>query len=133
MAFKPHKEHTAEKQPQPISYGCQVQPSIIEYVNCEIAVTTLQVDSKKSLRTESILRGNRRSRDPQTQAASASLSTTDCLSAAAINQIAEAPYLWEILVPTSRPDGRPILARSHRLWDRAIYELCGGLTILTPT
>jgi hypothetical protein len=41
--------------------------------------------------------------------------------------------LWEILVPTVRPDGRPIKARFHRVWDRKVYEITNGLTILTPT
>lgn len=41
--------------------------------------------------------------------------------------------LWEILVPTVRPDGRPIKARFHRVWDRKVYEITNGLTILNPT
>jgi len=41
--------------------------------------------------------------------------------------------LWEILVPTVRLDGRPIKARFHRVWDRKVYEITNGLTILTPT
>lgn len=41
--------------------------------------------------------------------------------------------LWEILVPTMFNDGRPIKTRYHRVWDRKVYEITGGLTILTPT
>ena len=46
---------------------------------------------------------------------------------------AESPLMWEILVPTLRPDGRPIKTRFHRVWDKRIYEMCGGLTILNAT
>lgn len=38
--------------------------------------------------------------------------------------------LWEILVPTIRPDGRPIRTRFHRVWDAKVREITGGLTIL---
>lgn len=52
-------------------------------------------------------------------------------------QILPAPILkkemWEILVPTVRNDGRPIKTRFHKVWDAKVYELAGGLTILTPT
>lgn len=41
--------------------------------------------------------------------------------------------MWEILVPTVRRDGRPIKARFHRVWDKKVYEITGGLTILTPS
>ena len=41
--------------------------------------------------------------------------------------------LWEILVPTIRPDGRPIKARFHRVWDKKVYDLTNGLTVMTPT
>ena len=40
--------------------------------------------------------------------------------------------LFEILVPTQRNDGRPIHLRFHRIWDRKVREIAGGLTILTP-
>lgn len=38
--------------------------------------------------------------------------------------------LWEILVPTVRPDGRPIHTRFHRVWDEKVREITGGLTVL---
>lgn len=38
--------------------------------------------------------------------------------------------LWEILVPTQRNDGRPIHTRFHRIWDKKVREITGGLTIL---
>lgn len=41
-------------------------------------------------------------------------------------------YLWEILVPTIRNDGRPIRTRCHRVWDAKVRDISGGLTILTP-
>lgn len=41
--------------------------------------------------------------------------------------------MWEILVPTERPDGRPIKTRFHRVWDKRVYDMCGGLTILNAT
>ena len=40
--------------------------------------------------------------------------------------------LWEILVPTIRPDGRPIRVRFHRVWDEKVRTISGGLTILQP-
>lgn len=40
--------------------------------------------------------------------------------------------LWEILVPTTRNDGRPIRTRFHRVWDEKVRSVSGGLTILTP-
>jgi hypothetical protein len=39
---------------------------------------------------------------------------------------------WEILVPTMRRDGTPFRTRFHRVWDKRIEAICGGLTILTP-
>lgn len=42
-------------------------------------------------------------------------------------------FLYEILVPTVREDGKPIRERFHRVWDRKVREISGGLTILTPT
>lgn len=40
--------------------------------------------------------------------------------------------MWEILVPTTRNDGRPIRTRFHRVWDKKVYEITGGMTICTP-
>lgn len=41
--------------------------------------------------------------------------------------------LWEILVPTVRPNGKPIRLRFHRVWDTRVRELTCGLTIHPPT
>lgn len=41
--------------------------------------------------------------------------------------------LWEILVPTVRNDGIPIHTRFHKVWDKKVYEITNGLTILNPT
>jgi hypothetical protein len=40
--------------------------------------------------------------------------------------------LWEILVPCTRNDGRPISVRFHRVWDEKVRSLTGGLTIFHP-
>jgi len=40
--------------------------------------------------------------------------------------------LWELLVPTVRKDGKPFHTRFHRVWDRKVEEISGGLTILVP-
>jgi hypothetical protein len=40
--------------------------------------------------------------------------------------------LWEILVPTVRNDGKPFRTRFHRVWDKKVEAISGGLTILTP-
>lgn len=41
--------------------------------------------------------------------------------------------LWEILVPTiRRSDGKPIRTRFHRVWDKKVRDVAGGLTILRP-
>jgi hypothetical protein len=40
--------------------------------------------------------------------------------------------LYEILVPTVRPDGRPISTRFHRVWDAKVRAIAGGLTVLQP-
>jgi len=40
--------------------------------------------------------------------------------------------LWEILVPTVRSNGRPYRTRYHRVWDKKVREISGGLTILKP-
>lgn len=41
--------------------------------------------------------------------------------------------MWEVLVPTVRQDGRPISTRFHRVWDKKVRAISGGLTILAPT
>lgn len=41
--------------------------------------------------------------------------------------------LWEILVPTCRNNGKPFRTRYHKVWDKKVKEISGGLTILTPT
>lgn len=41
-------------------------------------------------------------------------------------------YLWEILVPTVRNDGRPFRLRYHKIWDEKVKEISGGLTIMKP-
>lgn len=40
--------------------------------------------------------------------------------------------MWEILVPTVFNDGRPIKTRYHKVWDKKVYAITGGLTILSP-
>jgi len=40
--------------------------------------------------------------------------------------------LWEIYVPTIRKNGNPIRVRHHRVWDKKVREITGGLTILRP-
>lgn len=39
--------------------------------------------------------------------------------------------LWKILVPTIK-DGKPIRTRYHKVWDKFVRSVSGGLTILTP-
>ena len=39
--------------------------------------------------------------------------------------------LYEILVPTVI-DGKPVRRRYHRVWDKEIHKISGGLTILAP-
>ena len=46
--------------------------------------------------------------------------------------MSEPVYLWEILVPTVRNDGRPIRTRYHRVWDGKVRAITGGLTVLAP-
>lgn len=41
--------------------------------------------------------------------------------------------LYEILVPTVRPNGRPIRTKCHRQWDEQVRRITSGLTILNPT
>ncbi len=38
--------------------------------------------------------------------------------------------MWEILVPTTRADGRPYRTRYHRVWDEKVRAITGGLTVL---
>lgn len=40
--------------------------------------------------------------------------------------------IWEILVPTVMPNGRPIRTRQHRVWDERVRQITGGLTIMPP-
>lgn len=40
--------------------------------------------------------------------------------------------VWEILVPTVTPDGRPIRTRQHREWDARVRRITGGLTVCPP-
>lgn len=42
-------------------------------------------------------------------------------------------HLWEILVPCVRNDGRPIRTRFHRVWDRTVRAISGGLTVMPPS
>jgi hypothetical protein len=39
--------------------------------------------------------------------------------------------LWEVLVPTIMRD-KPVRLRHHKVWDRFVREITGGLTILHP-
>lgn len=41
--------------------------------------------------------------------------------------------LWEILVPTQSNDLKPFRTRYHKVWDKKVYEITGGLTIHMPT
>ena len=40
--------------------------------------------------------------------------------------------LWEVLVPTVRNDGRPFHTRFHRVWDRKVEAISGGMTVFVP-
>lgn len=40
--------------------------------------------------------------------------------------------LWEILVPTISNEGKPYRTRYHRVWDKKVREISGGLTIFRP-
>lgn len=41
--------------------------------------------------------------------------------------------MWEILVPTiRRADNKPIKTRYHKVWDKKVRDISGGLTIMTP-
>lgn len=39
-------------------------------------------------------------------------------------------YLYEILVPTVRQNGKPIRLRFHKVWDKKVYDITHGLTIM---
>jgi hypothetical protein len=42
--------------------------------------------------------------------------------------------LWELLVPTiRRVGGKPYTTRFHRVWDKKVREISGGLTIMPPS
>lgn len=41
--------------------------------------------------------------------------------------------LWEILLPTVRNNGKPFRTRHHRVWDREVIGIAGGLTIFPKT
>ena len=42
--------------------------------------------------------------------------------------------MWEILVPTERrlSPGKYYRTRYHRVWDRKVREITGGLTVMAP-
>jgi hypothetical protein len=42
--------------------------------------------------------------------------------------------MWEILVPTERrlSPGRYYTTRYHRVWDKKVRDITGGLTIMAP-
>lgn len=42
------------------------------------------------------------------------------------------PWLWQILVPTVRNDGRPFRLRYHRVWDARVVAISGGMTVTPP-
>ena len=51
-----------------------------------------------------------------------------------INHKTPRKELWEILVPTiHRKSGKPIHVRFHRVWDKQVETLSGGITIMKPT
>lgn len=42
--------------------------------------------------------------------------------------------LYEILVPTiHRKTNKPITTRFHRVWDKQVYAITGGMTIMPPS
>lgn len=45
----------------------------------------------------------------------------------------EKTFLWQILVPTVRKNGKPYRTRFHRIFDTKVRSLSGGLTIIQPT
>lgn len=40
--------------------------------------------------------------------------------------------IYEILVPTTRNDGKYFTIRHHKIWDEHILKIAGGLTIIAP-
>jgi hypothetical protein len=40
--------------------------------------------------------------------------------------------LWVVLVPTVRNDGKPFRTRFHKVWDKQVEAISGGLTIHPP-
>ncbi len=40
--------------------------------------------------------------------------------------------LYEILVPTKSNKGKPFRTRYHRVWDKKVRTISGGLTIIPP-
>lgn len=40
--------------------------------------------------------------------------------------------LWELLVPCVSNEGKPYRARFHRVWDKKVRDISGGLTIMPP-
>lgn len=40
--------------------------------------------------------------------------------------------IYEILVPTISNEGKPFRLRYHRVWDKYVRNITGGLSILTP-
>jgi len=51
-----------------------------------------------------------------------------------LNATTEIKSLWEILVPTIRPDrpGKFFTTKYHRVWDAKVRAIAGGLTIFKP-
>lgn len=46
----------------------------------------------------------------------------------------ESRNLYEILVPTvHRLTNKPITTRYHKVWDKKVYEITGGMTIMPPS
>lgn len=41
--------------------------------------------------------------------------------------------LWEIMVPTISNDGKPFRTRHHKVWDKRVRVISGGLTIFKPS
>jgi hypothetical protein len=41
--------------------------------------------------------------------------------------------VWEIYVPTIRKNGKPIRTRFHRVWDKKVMSVSGGLSIHRPS
>lgn len=40
--------------------------------------------------------------------------------------------MWEILVPTVSNEGKPYRLRYHKVWDKKVLDISGGLTIMKP-